>query len=569
MPGELEMDRSEALRVLGLPISAQGHDIRKAYKRLARIHHPDRMLRRAEKGGSSPRHDSRGADAQKNIASKSTSNNGNGGFHKIQVAFETLQCGIGQEPATLQREHSLFKIGNDGQSISSVAADASTVAQNMGLGDEESCVASVTFTVCPLCLRPCQVGRPLRAHLQSKKHKLDANSKPLSLERALDLATSWFTVEAESKFIPGVGAASVSVGTKGFPLLLDSCLISRIDPGDLRGGVEESTKMHNLARTSSDKGGDEFNSKRTEPSSDASGHIDTASQRDSKSRMPSSADVYRILKLEKARASACAKASASAAAASVRASEGAGDRNQTKLSRGFEACRDGDLDTVCKMLQSGELDPVNDRGKYDSTAIHWAAGSGHLESVFCLLSWPGTDLGARTIIEQRDKRSGRTAIHWAARNGHASLLEALAERYQYVDLDVPTFDGTTPFQLAAWAGHKDVCRMLLRRKACDPNHVNMYGCNALHFACIAGRGDMCKWLYGDECQVNAWVVQRQGHTALHKAAWAGSHEICAWLQNDVGLDTKCEIEDVKGHTASDIARIGGHLKLAQELVSRG
>ena len=79
---------------------------------------------------------------------------------------------------------------------------------------------------------------------------------------------------------------------------------------------------------------------------------------------------------------------------------------------------------------------------------------------------------------------------------------------------------------------------------------------------------MCRWLYGDECQVNAWVVQRQGHTALHKAAWAGNHEICAWLQNEVGLDKKCEIEDVKGHTACDIARIGGHLKLARELKSR-
>ena len=80
----------------------------------------------------------------------------------------------------------------------------STVAQNMRLGDDESSVASVTFTVCPLCLRSCQTGRPLRAHLQSKKHKLSARSTPVSLERAIELATSSFTAEAESKFVPDV-----------------------------------------------------------------------------------------------------------------------------------------------------------------------------------------------------------------------------------------------------------------------------------------------------------------------------------------------------------------------------
>ena len=201
--------------------------------------------------------------------------------------------------------------------------------------------------------------------------------------------------------------------------------------------------------------------------------------------------------------------------------------------------------------------------------MHWASGSGHTDIVLCLLDYVGPK-GVGALLDQRDNRSGRTAVHWAARNGHASLLEVLAERYAAtVDLDVGTFDGTTPFQLAAWAGHRQVCELLLRRGSCDPGHVNSYGCNAIHFACIAGREDMCRWLHGEPCNVSAWVVQRQGHTALHKAAWAGSHGICAWLQEEIGLDRDCTREDVKGHTAADIARIAGHPALALELLSRG
>ena len=272
------------------------------------------------------------------------------------------------------------------------------------------------------------------------------------------------------------------------------------------------------------------------------------------------------------------------------------------LSKGLTACRDGDLITVREMLASGELDPVTERGKHDSSAIHWAAGSGHADIVCCLLDFErcggdrdddagsnnisdrggdgsscdglrigkSLDGGPHVLLNQRDKRSGRTAVHWAARNGHAALLEMLAVRYKSaVNLDVATFDGTTPFQLAAWAGHKEVCELLLRLGACTPGHVNSYGCNALHFACIAGREDMCRWLHSEACNVSARVVQRQGHTALHKAAWAGSHAICAWLQVEVGLDPGCVREDVKGHTAADIARIAGHTALAKELLSRG
>ena len=37
---------------------------------------------------------------------------------------------------------------------------------------------TITFLLCPLCNQPYKKGRPLRAHLQSKKHSLSDNTIP-------------------------------------------------------------------------------------------------------------------------------------------------------------------------------------------------------------------------------------------------------------------------------------------------------------------------------------------------------------------------------------------------------
>ena len=298
------------------------------------------------------------------------------------------------------------------------------------------------------------------------------------------------------------------------------------------------------------------------------------------------------MKLERARENACRKASSSAASASVRKyGSGSGNRANAQLSHaGLTAARDGDLVALKRLVGSGMYDPNVDVGPNGETGLHWAAGSGHVDTVLFLVDvGSGGSGGSGGSIEQlnvRDKRSGRTVIHWAARNGHCHLLEELDKRWgstgssieeqkeqktnrhhhqlgnpdHCLDFDCTTFDGSTPLHLAAYAGKTSTVAWLVQH-GCDANYKNNYGCNSLFFSCIGAQFTASQYLF-ETCKVDAFAIQKQGHSALHKAAYTGSKEICTWLQDVVGLDRTCVLEDAKGHKANDLARIKGHHDLA-------
>jgi ankyrin repeat protein len=209
------------------------------------------------------------------------------------------------------------------------------------------------------------------------------------------------------------------------------------------------------------------------------------------------------------------------------------------------------------LIESGTYDMERDVGPNGETGLHWAGGSGHLDVLLYLVKVGG--VGGLTV---RDKRSGRTVVHWVSRNGHLPLLLAMKERWpESLDFKLATYDGTTSLHLASYAGETATAEWLVLHGGCDPNFRNNYGCNSIFFACIGGRYQTAKFLY-DECSVDAFAIQNQGHSALHKAAYAGSKDICDWLQDVVGLDVHCTLEDAKGHTAEDLARIKGYLELS-------
>ena len=463
----------------------------------------------------------------------------------------------------------------------------------MGLGDEEESVtAEVTFTCCPLCLKPFKVGRALRAHFQSKSHALTATTSPLSLERAMNLAIASFTVTATSNYMVEQSSASVGLKSKGRPLLLDQ-------PVDKNN--EEEEEEEGRGDGSVEKKGKERTGKK-----------EKKGKKGKKKKHHHGGDVA----LERARERACTKASASAAAESVRKyGSGGGDRANAKLShdgltvrcwcccllllvaagcccftcfRTFlslsphnnqlidvflfplsflsfllfsplqhhQAARDGDLSTLIQLIDSGAYNVVRDVGPNGETGYHWAAGSGHLNVLVYLV-----EIGGVEGLTKRDQRSGRTVVHWASRNGHLSLLAAMKERWpSSLDVRMRTYDGTTSLHLACYAGETATVEWLVGH-GCDPNVCNNYGCNSIFFACIGGRYQTSKFLY-EECSVDVFAIQNQGHSALHKAAYTGSRDICAWLQDVVGLDVNCTLEDAKGHTASDLARMKGYLELS-------
>ena len=342
--------RVEALQILGL--TEEETDIRRiryAYKRLALAHHPDRQQRQQNQqlqehrqsqesmgnGGTIDSVRTTHGSSSSNSSSSSSSSNSSSkrspppsalhydqksdmppsissvlNFSQVQQAFDFLLHGL------QSNTRALFKVAHGGQSISAVGEDVESVALGMGLGDEEESVtAEVTFTCCPLCLKPFKVGRALRAHFQSKSHALTATTSPLSLERAMNLAIANFTVTATSNYMVEQSSASVGLKSKGRPLLLDQ----PVDKNNEEVVEEEEEEGRG------DGGGDGSGEKKGKRRTGKKG----TKGKKKKKKHHHGGDVA----LERARERACTKASASAAAESVRKyGSGGGDRANAKLS---------------------------------------------------------------------------------------------------------------------------------------------------------------------------------------------------------------------------------------------
>jgi len=104
--------------------------------------------------------------------------------------------------------------------------------------------------------------------------------------------------------------------------------------------------------------------------------------------------------------------------------------------------------------------------------------------------------------------------------------------------DVPALKGgDTPFMLAAWMGHVEVCSFLVLEAGADPRHVNNWGCNAWHKACrmdgAASSVDMLRFLQQQE--VDPCVVNCNGHSPLHKTALHGATAAAEFMRTE----TKC------------------------------
>mmetsp|Transcript_23504 Transcript_23504/g.37764 ORF Transcript_23504/g.37764 Transcript_23504/m.37764 type:complete len:445 (+) Transcript_23504:143-1477(+) len=148
-----------------------------------------------------------------------------------------------------------------------------------------------------------------------------------------------------------------------------------------------------------------------------------------------------------------------------------------RLHPGLAAARDGDLEKMRKLVKLGEFDPKHTIDRHGSTALLWAAGSGHLHVCKWLVA------AAAVPVDFRQKKDGRNALHWACRNGHLEVCKWLLARGGEGNLDVNlgTRDGTTPLHWAVWKGHHHVCRWLVEEAKADIHAKNSYGCNAMQF----------------------------------------------------------------------------------------
>eukprot|EP00397_Hematodinium_sp_SG-2012_P006504 GEMP01006537.1.p1 GENE.GEMP01006537.1~~GEMP01006537.1.p1 ORF type:complete len:828 (+),score=205.05 GEMP01006537.1:324-2807(+) len=213
-----------------------------------------------------------------------------------------------------------------------------------------------------------------------------------------------------------------------------------------------------------------------------------------------------------------------------------------------DASRDGNLETLSR-LTDAELHEVD---RFGSSGMHWAASSGHLEVCKYLR-------GRGLSTTYADKKSGRQTLHWAARQGRMHILEWL-DTHGPLEVDMLTFDRTTPLQLAAWGGFEEVADWLLVRGA-NMDHVNQWACTIVHFASLSGQVGMCKYLHAQGVLLGQ--TNSQGHHALHKAAYGGHADLCRWLRDSLHLSITDE--DARGQTPSKLAIKAGFWELGREL----
>ena len=121
--------------------------------------------------------------------------------------------------------------------------------------------------------------------------------------------------------------------------------------------------------------------------------------------------------------------------------------------------------------------------KHGGLAAHWAAGSGHVDTLRWLVTHGGFDVESEGRPPSRRaemQAPRRRPLHYAARNGQINAVRYLLEE-AHVHPEPRARNGVTPLQLAVWQNWLDVARYLVEVHAADPRQVNDFACGAAHW----------------------------------------------------------------------------------------
>uniref|UniRef100_A0A3B4BZD6 K Homology domain-containing protein n=1 Tax=Pygocentrus nattereri TaxID=42514 RepID=A0A3B4BZD6_PYGNA len=251
-----------------------------------------------------------------------------------------------------------------------------------------------------------------------------------------------------------------------------------------------------------------------------------------------------------------------------------------------EACSDGDVNAVRKLLDEGrsvnehteegesllclacsagyyELAQVllamhanvEDRGiKGDITPLMAAASGGYVDIVRLLLMH-GADVNAQSS-------TGNTALTYACAGGFLDVVKVLLK--EGANIEDHNENGHTPLMEAASAGHVEVARVLLEYGAGINTHSNEFKESALTLACYKGHLDMVRFLL--EAGADQEHKTDEMHTALMEACMDGHVEV-ARLLLDSGAQVNMPADSFESPLT--LAACGGHVELAALLIERG
>ncbi|XP_065541286.1 ankyrin repeat domain-containing protein 17 isoform X4 [Lathamus discolor] len=281
----------------------------------------------------------------------------------------------------------------------------------------------------------------------------------------------------------------------------------------------------------------------------------------------------------------CALDEAAAALTRMRA-ESTANAGQTDSRSLAEACSEGDVNAVRKLLIEGrsvnehteegesllclacsagyyELAQVllamhanvEDRGiKGDITPLMAAANGGHVKIVKLLLAH-GADVNAQSS-------TGNTALTYACAGGYVDVVKVLLE--SGASIEDHNENGHTPLMEAGSAGHVEVARVLLENGAGINTHSNEFKESALTLACYKGHLEMVRFLL--EAGADQEHKTDEMHTALMEACMDGHVEV-ARLLLDSGAQVNMPADSFESPLT--LAACGGHVELAALLIERG
>lgn len=122
----------------------------------------------------------------------------------------------------------------------------------------------------------------------------------------------------------------------------------------------------------------------------------------------------------------------------------------------FDAVKQGNLDTVKKMVAAGQNLEAKDEASLGQTALGWAAFIGYLDMVQYL-----TEQGAD--IRATDKADVYNTVKSAVMGDNVEVVKYLHERLKNeIDWDAKEKDGETLFMVAAVDGRLDTVKYILQ-----------------------------------------------------------------------------------------------------------
>jgi len=136
-------------------------------------------------------------------------------------------------------------------------------------------------------------------------------------------------------------------------------------------------------------------------------------------------------------------------------------------------------------------------------------------------------LGAHIKYAGKRRHQGNVALWNACLDGQVFLAERAMRPPHSAEVEAENARGWTPLLMASSAGHVQIVRFLLSKKADVSRREPQDGCSALHLAFQGGHLDTANWLVNFSASLTE--VDNTGRTCMMFAAAAGDTRSAQWL----------------------------------------